>query len=310
MDLELRTIRRVTMRLVPFLVVCYFVAYLDRVNVGFAKLTMSKDLGLSETAFGLGAGIFFLAYFIFEVPSNLLLEKVGARKWIARIMLTWGILSGSMAFITGEYSFYTVRVLLGFAEAEARPAWQSHCAACHGAGLRGDPGLGVPDLTRRDRLYGSDRVADIERTILYGIRSGHPKGWNRADMPGFAKPTPYRRYAIASLSPAEISDLVTFLRAGNGQPGDPGAAGRGRVLFGGKGQCFDCHAVDARGDNAIGAPNLLRGVWLYGHGTAADLTDSISDGRSGACPAWIAVLPPVTIRALAVFVHDAVRNAS
>ncbi len=117
MDLELRTIRRVTMRLVPFLVVCYFVAYLDRVNVGFAKLTMSKDLGLSETAFGLGAGIFFLAYFIFEVPSNLLLEKVGARKWIARIMLTWGILSGSMAFITGEYSFYTVRVLLGFAEA-------------------------------------------------------------------------------------------------------------------------------------------------------------------------------------------------
>lgn len=117
MDLESRTIHRVTMRLVPFLVLCYFVAYLDRVNVGFAKLTMAKDLGLSETAFGFGAGIFFLAYFIFEVPSNLMLEKFGARKWIARIMLTWGILSGSMAFITGEYSFYTVRVLLGFAEA-------------------------------------------------------------------------------------------------------------------------------------------------------------------------------------------------
>ncbi len=117
MDLESRTIRQVTMRLVPFLVLCYFVAYLDRVNVGFAALTMSKDLGLSQTAFGFGAGIFFIAYFIFEVPSNLFLEKFGARKWIARIMVSWGILSGSMAFITGEYSFYTVRVLLGFAEA-------------------------------------------------------------------------------------------------------------------------------------------------------------------------------------------------
>ena len=117
MDLEGRTLRRVTMRLVPFLVLCYFVAYLDRVNVGFAKLTMSKDIGLSETAFGFGAGIFFVAYFIFEVPSNLFLEKFGARKWIARIMFSWGILSGSMAFISGEYSFYLVRVLLGFAEA-------------------------------------------------------------------------------------------------------------------------------------------------------------------------------------------------
>ena len=117
MKLESRTISRVTMRLVPFLILCYFVAYLDRVNVGFAALTMSKDIGLSQTAFGFGAGIFFIAYFIFEVPSNLFLEKFGARKWIARIMLSWGILSGCMAFVTGEYSFYTVRVLLGFAEA-------------------------------------------------------------------------------------------------------------------------------------------------------------------------------------------------
>ena len=117
MELESRTIRRVTMRLVPFLVLCYFVAYLDRVNVSFAALTMSSDLHLSQTAFGFGAGIFFLAYFIFELPSNLLLEKFGARKWIARIMFTWGLLSGAMAFIGGEYSFYAVRVLLGFAEA-------------------------------------------------------------------------------------------------------------------------------------------------------------------------------------------------
>jgi MFS transporter, ACS family, tartrate transporter len=117
MDLEARTIRRVSRRLLPLLIVCYFVSYLDRVNVGFAALTMNKDLGITATAYGLGAGIFFLTYFAFEVPSNLFLERVGARVWIARIMLTWGILSGAMAFIVGEKSFYVVRLLLGAAEA-------------------------------------------------------------------------------------------------------------------------------------------------------------------------------------------------
>jgi ACS family tartrate transporter-like MFS transporter len=115
--LEQRTIAKVSARLIPFLVVCYFVAYLDRVNVGFAALTMNKDLGLSASAFGLGAGIFFIAYFLFEVPSNLFLERVGARKWIARIMFSWGVISGGTAFIGGETSFYVVRVLLGIAEA-------------------------------------------------------------------------------------------------------------------------------------------------------------------------------------------------
>src|SRR5690242_3454735 len=125
-SLETLTLAKVTKRLVPFLILCYFIAYLDRVNVGFAALTMNQDLGLSQTAFGFGAGIFFLAYFLFEVPSNLLLERFGARKWIARIMLSWGLLSGLMAFIpniakaTGmgnENAFYLIRVLLGVAEA-------------------------------------------------------------------------------------------------------------------------------------------------------------------------------------------------
>jgi MFS transporter, ACS family, tartrate transporter len=115
--LEARTIAKVSARLVPFLIVCFFVAYLDRVNVSFAALTMNKDLGLSASAFGFGAGIFFVAYFLFEVPSNLFLERVGARKWIARIMFTWGVVSGGMAFIVGENSFYVLRVLLGIAEA-------------------------------------------------------------------------------------------------------------------------------------------------------------------------------------------------
>ena len=126
MELETRTLARVTSRLVPFLILCYFVAYLDRVNVGFAALQMNKDLGLSSAAFGFGAGIFFIAYFFFELPSNLLLEKFGARRWIARIMFTWGLLAAAMAFIpdiaqyTGfspEHVFYGLRILLGVAEA-------------------------------------------------------------------------------------------------------------------------------------------------------------------------------------------------
>ena len=115
--LEQRTIARVSARLIPFLILCFFVAYLDRVNVGFAALTMNRDLGLSAAAYGFGAGVFFLTYSLFEVPSNLLLERMGARRWIARIMLTWGILSGATAFIQGETSFYAVRMLLGIAEA-------------------------------------------------------------------------------------------------------------------------------------------------------------------------------------------------
>ena len=125
-DIESRTTGKIAARLVPFLIVCYFVAYLDRVNVGFAKLTMDTDLGLSDTMFGFGAGVFFFAYFLFEVPSNLLLDRFGARRWIARIMFSWGLISGAMAFIpqiastiglSAEHTFYLLRILLGFAEA-------------------------------------------------------------------------------------------------------------------------------------------------------------------------------------------------
>ena len=115
--LESRAYRRITLRLIPFLFLCYVVAYLDRVNVGFAKLQMLADLRMSETAYGIGAGIFFVGYFLFEVPSNLILHRVGARKWIARIMVTWGVLSMLTMFVTGPYTFYLLRFLLGLAEA-------------------------------------------------------------------------------------------------------------------------------------------------------------------------------------------------
>jgi MFS transporter, ACS family, tartrate transporter len=116
-ELERRVLRKITLRIVPFVMLLYFISFIDRVNIGFAALTMNKDLGFSPTVFGFGAGIFFLGYFLFEVPSNLVLDKVGARIWIARVMITWGLISGAMAFVQGPNSFYTLRFLLGAAEA-------------------------------------------------------------------------------------------------------------------------------------------------------------------------------------------------
>jgi ACS family tartrate transporter-like MFS transporter len=116
-ELETRVLRKVTLRIFPFVMLLYFIAFIDRVNIGFAALTMNKDLGFSPTVFGVGAGIFFLGYFLFEVPSNLVLDKVGARIWIARVMITWGMISGAMAFVQGPNSFYALRFLLGAAEA-------------------------------------------------------------------------------------------------------------------------------------------------------------------------------------------------
>jgi MFS family permease len=116
-NFEARTYHKVDVRVVPYLFLCYILAYLDRVNVGFAKLQMLKDLSLSDAAFATGAGIFFIGYFFFEVPSNVLLKKFGARMWIARIMISWGIISACMIFVKGAWSFYAVRFLLGLAEA-------------------------------------------------------------------------------------------------------------------------------------------------------------------------------------------------
>jgi MFS transporter, ACS family, tartrate transporter len=116
-ELEGRVLRKITLRIVPFVMLLYFIAFIDRVNIGFAALTMNKDLGFSPSVFGVGAGIFFLGYFLFEVPSNLVLDKVGARIWIARVMITWGLISGAMAFVQGATSFYALRFLLGAAEA-------------------------------------------------------------------------------------------------------------------------------------------------------------------------------------------------
>jgi ACS family tartrate transporter-like MFS transporter len=116
-ELEARVVRKISWRILPFVMLLYFVSFLDRVNVGFAAFTMNKAIGLSPAAYGLGGGLFFIGYFLFEVPSNLILYRVGVRVWIARVMVTWGIVSACSAFVTGPHSFYALRFLLGVAEA-------------------------------------------------------------------------------------------------------------------------------------------------------------------------------------------------
>ncbi len=118
---DLAIVRRVALRFIPFLMACYIISWLNRVNLSFAALQMNKDLGLTETAYGLGAGLFFVTYCLCEIPSNLLLHKFGASRWIARIMLTWGMLAVATAFIRGPLSFYVMRLLLGAAEAGFYP---------------------------------------------------------------------------------------------------------------------------------------------------------------------------------------------
>src|SRR6188474_338145 len=114
---EQHLLKKVTRRLIPFMFLLYIVSYLDRVNVSYAALQMNAALGFSAEIYSLGAGIFFIGYFLFEIPSNLILHRIGARMWIARILITWGIISSAMMFVQGAVSFYVLRFLLGIAEA-------------------------------------------------------------------------------------------------------------------------------------------------------------------------------------------------
>ncbi|EJM97782.1 MFS transporter [Herbaspirillum sp. YR522] len=161
------TYAKVTWRLLPLLFLCYVASYLDRVNVGFAKLQMLSDLKFSETVYGLGAGIFFIGYFIFEVPSNMILHKVGARLWIARIMITWGIISGAMAYVTTPQMFYIMRFLLGVAEAGFFPGVILYLTYWYPAERRG-------------------KITALFMTgiALSGVIGGPLSGWIMHAMPG------------------------------------------------------------------------------------------------------------------------------
>jgi cytochrome c oxidase cbb3-type subunit 3 len=187
--------------------------------------------------------------------------------------------------------------------ATGRDVFLTSCAGCHGADGRGSTATGTPDLTDQDFLYGTGRASEIEQIVLHGIRSGDDKGWDLAWMPAYGRSVPYAREKLPSLSPAEIGQLTSFLRAMNGATGeDPTAVAAGNALYEGHGGCWDCHGRDAQGDAAIGAPNLTDRKWLRGDGSRRDISRIIREGLHGVSPAFRGRLDPAKVRAVAVYV--------
>jgi cytochrome c oxidase cbb3-type subunit 3 len=185
-----------------------------------------------------------------------------------------------------------------------RALFESRCVICHGVTGRGNSARGVPDLTDADWLYGSGLVSDIEQVIHNGIRSDFPKAWNLAIMPAYATAQASARdNKIPSLTPPQIQDVIEFLYYREGRDADVEAVARGAKVFGDTGGCYDCHLPDAKGDSAIGAPNLTDNITLYGDGSRQSLYMSIAYGRHGVCPAWAKRISPAGIREIALYVY-------
>jgi len=237
---------------------------------------------------------------------------------VASLRLNWKFLAGAIALIGGALfaadlaaqrdrlgqrllSALPDRVmadpqLVAFAISQARPLYSRHCASCHGADLQGNPALGAPNLADSTWLYGTGTVYDIERTVLYGIRSGRSKAHSITDMPAFG--------LTGRLSDGEIRNVVQYILQLSGNRYDPAAADEGRAVFYGRANCSDCHGMDARGDSGYGAPDLTRNVWNSG-GDPQSLYDSIYSGQHRVMPAWIGTLSLEEIRALAIYVYSA-----
>jgi cytochrome c oxidase cbb3-type subunit III len=186
--------------------------------------------------------------------------------------------------------------LTAFAKDEAKPRYAANCARCHGADLKGNAALGAPNLIDRHWLFGDGGVFDIERTVLYGIRSGHSKSHNVTDMPAFG--------LTGRLSAAETRNLVQYLLQLKGRPHQPMAASEGRALYYdvGKANCGDCHGEDGRGNSNYGAPDLTATA-ASDVAEARGLYDAIYSGQHRIMPAWIDVLSLEQIRALAIYVY-------
>ena len=187
------------------------------------------------------------------------------------------------------------------------------CASCHGDDGKGSSSRSVPDLTDRKRLYGDGHVAEIERIVLHGIRAGDSRGWKLSSMPAFARQPSQVEAGIGALSPSDIQDVTAYLLSIRRHAGATVGAAmeptmnrasveRGRSIFAKRGACYDCHGDDARGDSAIGAPDLTDGVWLYGDGSADAIARSIEVGRAGVCPAFSIRMDAADARAVAAFV--------
>jgi len=185
--------------------------------------------------------------------------------------------------------------LRAFALTQAKPLYARYCADCHGADLRGERHSGAPNLRDSVWLFGDGSAFDIERTLLYGVRSGMDKSHNIADMPAFG--------TTAMLSDAQIRAVVQYVLQLSGQPYQPVAANDGKAVFDGPGGCFDCHGPRGGGNPDYGAPDLTANVWSSG-GDADALYHAIYYGQHRRMPAWIGVLTLAQIRALAVYIHS------
>ena len=185
--------------------------------------------------------------------------------------------------------------LVRFAVAEARPLFKANCAVCHGENMHGNPAIGAPNLTDQVWLYGAGTVYDIERTILYGVRTGLSKTRNVTDMPGYG--------LRGRLTSGQIDDVVQYLLKLNDRPHQAEAAEEGRALYYGLANCGDCHGSDARGDSDYGSPDLTVNVWNSG-GDPQSLYRSVYFGRHRIMPAWVGKLTFEQIRALAVYVYS------
>jgi cytochrome c oxidase cbb3-type subunit III len=194
--------------------------------------------------------------------------------------------------------------LMQTSTSRGRAVFRTSCVSCHGPGGEGDPGLGVPNLRDQDWLFGTGSPAEIERIVAYGIRSHHPKAWNLTAMPAYASAAPLQGQSLPSLTPTEISDLVEYLVSLSGRQADVAGSDRGKKLFTTTAGCSDCHAADGRGDASIGAPNLTDQVWLYSDGSRAAITDSISHGHQGVCPAQVNRLSAAEIREVVLYVYS------
>ena len=185
--------------------------------------------------------------------------------------------------------------LVRYAEGLAKPAYAAHCASCHGADMQGEQAKGAPNLSDSIWLYDFGGVGDIERTVLYGIRSGHSKARNITDMPAIGR--------TMQLSPAEIGDVTTFVLNITHAQKDQAAVARGGAIFQTKGVCYDCHSSDAAVE-PVGVGEGGRAIVGIAGGDYDTVYQSIYSGRHGLCPAWIDTLKPKVIRALAVYLHQ------
>jgi cytochrome c oxidase cbb3-type subunit 3 len=184
--------------------------------------------------------------------------------------------------------------LVKFAHQAAGPVYAKNCARCHGADMKGSQALGAPNLVDSVWLYDQGRVSDIERAVLYGVRSGHAKSHNITDMPAVGR--------LGVLNPSQIRDVVAYVLKISHRTADPVQAARGQALFNDKGNCFDCHAADGSGNPDYGSTDLTANVWTYG-GDPETLFKSVRDGRHGVMPAYIDTLSATQIRALALDIY-------